>query len=70
MILLHLSTAAGAAHAAAAPAHNNGTWIIDAIIFGGGLLCGRLWGRKSGLKHLGQAEFNARWRNVRSVRRF
>jgi hypothetical protein len=70
MILLHLSTAAAATHAAAAPAHNNGTWIIDAIIFGGGLLCGRLWGRTAALKHLGQAEFNARLRNVRSVRRF
>jgi hypothetical protein len=70
MILLHLAVVAHVAHAAAAPtAHNNG-WVIDAIFFVGGLVAGRMWGRKTGLKHLGQAEFNTRWRNVKSLRRF
>jgi hypothetical protein len=35
-----------------------------------GLFLGRLWGRRTGLKHLGQTEFNARWANVRRHRRW
>ena len=68
MILAHLAVAARATHAASSSSHNN--WIIDAIFFGGGLLLGRVWGRRTGLKHLGEVEFNTRWRNVRGLRRF
>jgi hypothetical protein len=68
MILAHLAMVARATHAATSP--SNKTWIIDAIFFGGGLLVGRLWGRRTGLKHLGAAEFNTRWRNVKGIRRF
>jgi hypothetical protein len=68
MILLHLALAARTTHAAA-PSHNN-QWIIDVIFLVGGLVLGRLWGRRTGLKHLGEAEFNTRWRNVKALRRF
>jgi hypothetical protein len=68
MILAHLAVAAPAAHAASSPSSN--TWIIDATFFGGGLLPGRVWGWRTGLKHLGKVEFNTRWRNVRGLRRF
>ena len=67
MILAHLAMAARATHAATGS--NNSTWIIDGIFFAGGLLIGRVWGRRTGLKHLGEVEFNNRWRNVRGLRR-
>lgn len=70
MILLHLTAAAHATHAAAPSSHGNNQWIIDVIFLVAGLLAGRLWGRRTGLKHLGEAEFNTRWRNVRALRRF
>lgn len=68
MILAQLAVAAHAAHAASSSSSN--TWIIDVIFFGGGLLLGRVWGRRTGLKHLGEVEFNNRWRNVKGLRRF
>lgn len=68
MVSPHLAMAAHAAHAASSS--NSGTWVIYAIILVVGFLIGRLTGRRTGLKHLGQAEFNARWRNVRGVHRW
>jgi hypothetical protein len=35
-----------------------------------GIVIGRITGRRAGLKHLAEAEFQTRWRNVRGVRRF
>jgi len=35
-----------------------------------GVVIGRLWGRRAGLKHLGATEFNSRWSNVRKHRPF
>lgn len=35
-----------------------------------GVVIGRLWGRRAGLKHLGETEFQARWSNVRKHRRW
>jgi hypothetical protein len=35
-----------------------------------GIVIGRLSGRRAALKHLAEAEFQSRWRNVRGVRRF
>jgi hypothetical protein len=69
MILVHLAMVASVPHGGSAPSSHT-TWIIDGFFFGGGLLLGRLWGRRTGLKHLGEAEFNTRWRNVRGLRRF
>jgi hypothetical protein len=69
MILAQLAMAAHTTHAATA-SPSTGTWLIAGVFFLGGLIVGRLWGRRTGLKHLGAAEFNARMRNVRGVRRF
>ena len=60
------------AHQAAQTAHASGydkyiPYLVPLVI---GLVLGRLWGRRAGLKHLGEAEYQTRWRNVRSVRRF
>jgi hypothetical protein len=38
------------------------------LVIGGAI--GRLWGRRAGLKHLGEFEYRNRWRGVRSIRRF
>jgi hypothetical protein len=35
-----------------------------------GVLIGRVWGRRAGLKHLGAYEYRNRWNGVRSVRRY
>jgi hypothetical protein len=46
------------------------TLILYALIFIVGVGTGRLWGRRAGLKHLGEAEFRNRWANVRGIRRW
>jgi hypothetical protein len=68
MILVYLAAGHGG-HAAASGPHGY-QWVIDVIFLVGGIIIGRLWGRRSGLKHLGETEFNARWRNVKALRRF
>ena len=35
-----------------------------------GILIGRVWGRRAGLKHLGAAEFKSRWGLVRRQRKW
>jgi hypothetical protein len=40
------------------------------IVFLVGVVAGRWWGRRAGLRHLGEAEFRTRWANVRRIRRF
>ena len=40
------------------------------VVFVVGLIVGRLWGRRAGLRHLGEAEFRTRWVNVQRVRRW
>jgi hypothetical protein len=35
-----------------------------------GVIAGRLWGRRAGLRHLGETEFRTRWGNVRRLRRW
>jgi hypothetical protein len=60
-----------AAHVAqTAHASGNGKYIPYLVMLVIGVAIGRVWGRSAGLKHLGAAEYQARWRNVRSVRRF
>ena len=53
-----------------AHASSNGKYIPYLVMLVIGVVIGRVWGRSAGLKHLGSAEYQARWRNVRSVRRF
>ena len=40
------------------------------VVFVIGAIVGRLWGRRAGLKHLGEAEFRTRWANVQRLRRW
>jgi hypothetical protein len=44
--------------------------ILEILLVGVGVLIGRLWGRRAGLKHLGGAEFRTRWTAVRNFRSF
>lgn len=46
------------------------TLIPYALVFIIGLIVGRLWGRRTGLRHLGEAEFRTRWANVRNLHRW
>ena len=60
-----------AAHVAqTAHASGNAKYIPYGVVLVIGLVIGRLWGRRVGLKHLGEYEYQNRWRSVRSVRRF
>jgi hypothetical protein len=60
-----------AAHVAhAAHKSNEDAFIRYGLVLVIGIVIGRLTGRRAGLKHLGEAEFQTRWRNVRGVRRF
>jgi hypothetical protein len=40
---------------------------VDIILVLIGVVIGRLWGRRAGLKHLGASEFKSRWGSVRKV---
>jgi hypothetical protein len=60
-----------AAHTAhAAHTSNQASLIRYGLVLAIGIVIGRLTGRRAGLKHLAEAEFQTRWRNVRGVRRF
>jgi hypothetical protein len=48
----------------------NGHLLVVALVLGLVFAAGLHFGRRRGLKHLGQTEFNARWRNVRNHRRW
>jgi hypothetical protein len=37
------------------------------VVLAVGLVLGRVWGRRAGLRHLGEAEFRTRWAAVRKV---
>jgi hypothetical protein len=54
----------------AAAHHGNSMLPLEIVLVLIGVFIGRLWGRRTGLKHLGETEFNARWANVRKHRRF
>jgi hypothetical protein len=43
---------------------------LEIFLVGGGILIGRLWGRRAGLRHLGEAEFRSRWGLVRKQSRW
>jgi hypothetical protein len=43
---------------------------LEIILVVIGIIIGRIWGRRAGLKHLGEAEFRARWGLVRRHRRW
>jgi hypothetical protein len=49
---------------------NEASFIRYGLVLVIGIVIGRLSGRRAGLKHLAEAEFQTRWRNVRGVRRF
>lgn len=64
--------ASAAQHAAAAhpKGHGNSMLPLEIVLVLIGVVIGRLWGRRAGLKHLGETEFQARWSNVRKLRRW
>jgi hypothetical protein len=43
---------------------------LEIILVLVGVVIGRIWGRRAGLKHLGEAEFRSRWGLVRKHRRW
>lgn len=49
---------------------NEADFIRYGLVLLVGIIIGRLTGRRAGLRHLGDAEFQTRWRNVRSSHRF
>jgi hypothetical protein len=57
--------AAGGTHASSYAAAF--PYLVTLVI---GVILGRLWGRRAGLKHLGEYEFRNRWRGAQSVRRY
>ena len=60
-----------AAHVAQATHKSSeATFIRYGLVLVIGIVIGRLTGRRAGLRHLAEAEFQTRWRNVRGVRRF
>jgi hypothetical protein len=60
-----------AAHVAqTAHASGNAKLIPYGVVLVIGVVIGRLWGRRVGLRHLGEAEYQTRWRNVRALRKF
>jgi hypothetical protein len=50
--------------------HGNSMLPLEIVLVLIGVVIGRLWGRRAGLKHLGDTEFQARWNNVRKHRRW
>jgi hypothetical protein len=62
--------AAHAAHVHHAASHDNSMWLLELLILVVGIIIGRIWGRRVGLKHLGATEFQSRWNNVRRHRPF
>jgi hypothetical protein len=59
-----------AQHAAAQHASGHGSSLLPLeivlVLIGVGI--GRIWGRRTGLKHLGEVEFRTRWNGVRKHR--
>jgi hypothetical protein len=51
-------------------ASGNAKLIPYGVVLVIGMVIGRMSGRRAGLKHLGEAEYQTRWRNVRALRRF
>jgi hypothetical protein len=43
---------------------------LEIILVVIGIVIGRLWGRRSGLKHLGEVEFRTRWGGVKRLKRW
>ena len=53
------------------PAHHDNSMLpLEIILVLIGVVIGRLWGRRTGLKHLGEVEFRTRWNGVRKIRRW
>ena len=55
-----------------ATGHSGGNSMLplEVILVLVGVVIGRIWGRRAGLKHLGEAEFRTRMGLVRRTRRF
>ena len=47
-----------------------GLVILSLLLFAAGLVLGANIGRRRALRHLGQAEFAARWRTIRGISRW
>jgi hypothetical protein len=61
-----------ARHSTVAPRHPADHSIsmlpLEIVLVVIGIVIGRLWGRRAGLKHLGASEFKSRWGAVRKQR--
>jgi hypothetical protein len=43
---------------------------VDILLILVGVVIGRFWGRRTGIKHLGEAEFKSRWSTVRKHKKW
>lgn len=69
----HLFAAVYAQHAQVAKSatgHGDSMLPLEIILVLAGVVIGRIWGRRAGLRHLGEAEFRTRWGLVRKHRRW
>jgi len=67
---MHALAASAVTHAATHTTTGGHSWVGPLLLILVGVLIGRLWGRRAGLRHLGEAEFRTRWANIQKVRRW
>lgn len=68
----HATYHALAAHVATTHASHGSGWLVYllVVVLVVGVLAGRRWGRRAGLKHLGTSEFRNRWAAINRIRRW
>jgi hypothetical protein len=59
-----------AQHASQHSAGHNDMWPLEVLLVLIGVFIGRIWGKRAGLRHLGEAEFRTRLTAARRVRRW
>jgi hypothetical protein len=64
----HVSQLLASATTQHSASHGNSMLPLEIVLVLIGVFIGRIWGRRTGLKHLGETEFHARWANVRKHR--
>ena len=69
---IYRTLAATAPHAAHVASRGLGglVWLLLLVVAGVAIWAGRQWGRRAALKHLGTAEFRARWATINRIRKW
>jgi hypothetical protein len=63
----HILAVAVSHHASSNGGDDTSLIPLDIVLVLIGVVIGRLWGRRAGLKHLGASEFKSRWGSVRRI---